>query len=189
MSADIIHKALNEHQAVIARLQTLIPVIQQIAERIQLCLNQEGKLLLMGNGGSAADSQHIAAELVGRFRQERRGLPAIALTTDTSILTSVGNDYGYEHIFARQIDALCDAKDVVIGITTSGNSSSVIKGMQLARELGAYTVGFSGEGGGRLAEVCDLTMKVPSGDTARIQEAHILIGHILCELLDGLQRR
>jgi D-sedoheptulose 7-phosphate isomerase len=189
MSAEIIHTALNEHQAVIVRLQALTPVIQQIADRIQLCLNQGGKLLLMGNGGSAADSQHIAAELVGRFRQERRGLPAIALTTDTSILTSVGNDYGYEHIFARQIDALCDTGDVVIGITTSGNSLSVINAILLARELGAYTIGFSGESGGRLAEVCDLTLKVPSGDTARIQEAHILVGHILCELLDGLQRR
>ncbi|QFY41818.1 D-sedoheptulose 7-phosphate isomerase [Candidatus Methylospira mobilis] len=189
MSADIIDTALNEHQAVITRLQAFTPVIRQIADRIRLCLNQGGKLLLMGNGGSAADSQHIAAEFVGRFRRERRGLPAIALTTDTSILTSIGNDYGYEHIFARQIDALCEAKDVVVGITTSGNSPSVIKAIQLAREMGACTIGFSGESGGRLAEVSELTLKVPSANTARIQEGHILVGHILCELLDDLQRR
>lgn len=188
MSTDIINKAIGDHQAVIAGLQNLTPVIEEIADRLQHCLRTGGKLLLMGNGGSAADCQHIAAELVGTFRLKRKGLPAIALTTDTSILTSVGNDKGYGEIFERQIEALCNANDVVIGISTSGNSSSVINGVISARDLGAFTVGFTGERGGELADKCDLILKVPSTDTARIQEAHILVGHILCELLDGIQR-
>ena len=139
----------------------------------------------MGNGGSAADSQHIAAEIVGRFKKERKGMPAIALTTDTSILTSVGNDYGYDYIFARQIEALCTDKDLVIGITTSGNSANVVSAMQAAKEIGATTVGFTGGTGGKLTTICDHNLVMPSNVTARIQEAHIFVGHCLCEILES----
>jgi D-sedoheptulose 7-phosphate isomerase len=141
-------------------------------------------VFFMGNGGSAADSQHLAAEFVGRFQKERRGLPAVALTTDTSILTAVGNDYGFDAVFARQVEALAKAGDVVVGLSTSGNSANVLKALQAAKAVGAVTVGLTGRSGGRMAEVCDLCIRVPADVTARIQEAHILIGHIACELVD-----
>jgi D-sedoheptulose 7-phosphate isomerase len=182
---DIIHGALIAHQTVIAQLEPLIPAIHALGERLRDCLNSGNKILLMGNGGSAADCQHIAAEIVGRYKRERRGLPAIALTTDTSILTSVGNDYGFEYIFSRQVEALCAPKDVVIGLSTSGNSANVVAGVEAAKKAGAYTVGLTGAGGGRLANLCDVTLVMPSSDTPRIQEAHILIGHILCELAEA----
>lgn len=149
------------------------------------CLARGGKILLMGNGGSAADSQHIAAEIVGRYKKERRGLPAIALTTDTSILTSVGNDYGYDYIFARQIEALCRKEDLVIGITTSGNSKNVVNAIEEAKRVGATTVGLTGGSGGKLAGLCDYNLIMPSSDTPRIQEAHIFVGHSLCDLLEA----
>jgi D-sedoheptulose 7-phosphate isomerase len=176
---------LVEHQTVISQLEPLVPAIHLLGNRLCNCLKNGGKILLMGNGGSAADSQHIAAEIVGRYLRKRPGLPAIALTTDTSILTSVGNDFGFEHIFARQVGALCTPKDTVIGISTSGNSANVVAGIEKAGSIGAHTVGLTGVGGGRLAEICELTLAVPSSDTPRIQEAHILIGHILCELLEA----
>jgi len=182
---DLIHGALIAHQAVIAQLEPLIPAIHALGERLRDCLNSGNKILLMGNGGSAADCQHIAAEIVGRYKRERRGLPAIALTTDTSILTSVGNDYGFEYIFSRQVEALCAPDDVVIGLSTSGNSANVVAGIEAAKQAGAYTVGLTGAGGGRLADLCDITLAMPSSDTPRIQEAHILIGHILCELAEA----
>lgn len=182
--ADLIHASLIAHQQVIAQLEPLVPAIHALADRLNACLANGGKILLMGNGGSAADSQHIAAELVGRFQKERRGLAAMALSTDTSILTSVGNDYGYEHVFARQVEALCRPQDVLIGISTSGNSANVVRAIQVGRAIGAVTVALTGEGGGRLSELCDITLAVPSRVTARIQEAHILIGHILCEMID-----
>lgn len=138
----------------------------------------------MGNGGSAADSQHLAAELVGRYKRERRGLASLALTTDTSALTAVGNDYGYDRVFARQIEALCTAKDAVVGISTSGNSANVLEGVRKANELGAFTLGLAGGSGGKLAELADKCLTVPSRSTARVQEAHILIGHILCDWLE-----
>ncbi len=182
---DQIHAALIAHQTLIAQLDPLVPAIQALGQRLRACLQEGGKILLMGNGGSAADSQHIAAEIVGRFQRERKGLPAIALTTDSSILTSVGNDYGFEHIFARQVEALCQPQDVVIGISTSGNSGNVVAGIEAAKAAGAYTVALTGTGGGRLSSLCDATLAMPSGDTPRIQEAHILIGHILCDLIDA----
>lgn len=141
-------------------------------------------VFFMGNGGSAADSQHLAAEFVGRFQKERRGFPAVALTTDTSILTAVGNDYGFETVFARQVEALAKDGDVVVGLSTSGNSANVIKALQAAKAVGAVAVGLTGRSGGRMAEICDLCVRVPADVTARIQEAHILIGHIACELVD-----
>jgi len=181
---EIIKQALIAHVETIARLHALIPEISHLAELVNTCLSRGGKLFLIGNGGSAADSQHIAAELVGRFQKERYGLAAIALTTDTSILTSVGNDYGYEHIFARQVEALCKEGDVLIGISTSGNSGNVLRAIEAGKKIGAITVALTGESRGKLVELCDLSLMVPSHVTARVQEAHILIGHILCELID-----
>jgi D-sedoheptulose 7-phosphate isomerase len=143
------------------------------------------QVLLFGNGGSAADSQHIAAELVGRYHKERRGWAAIALTTDTSILTSVGNDYGFEHVFARQIEALGRPGDVAIGISTSGNSPNVERGLQRAKEIGGIvTAAFLGRDGGRIKHIVDHAVIVPSQQTSRIQECHITFGHILCELVE-----
>ena len=182
---DTIQQSLRAHAETIARLDALIPDIARLSKLVQQSLTRGGKILLLGNGGSAADSQHIAAELVGRFQKERRGLAAIALTTDTSILTSVGNDYGYDHVFARQVEALCRPEDVLIGISTSGNSANVLRAIEAGRVIGATTVALTGEGGGKLAALCDLTLAVPSRVTARVQEAHILIGHILCELIDN----
>ena len=176
---------IAEHQAVISKLETLLPAISDVANELRACLARGGKILIMGNGGSAADSQHIAAEIVGRFKKERRGLPAIALTTDTSILTSIGNDYGYDFVFSRQVEALCNPQDVVIGISTSGNSKNVVKAIETAIEIGATTVALAGCSGGKLAEICTYNLTMPSDNTPRIQEAHILIGHSLCEMLEA----
>lgn len=173
------------HMAMFNALQPLFPLISTVGEVMQQCIKNGGKILLMGNGGSAADSQHIAAEIVGRFKKERKGLPAIALTTDTSILTSVGNDYGYHYIFARQIEALCKPEDLVIGLTTSGNSVNVVNAIEAANAIGATTVGMTGGTGGKLSVLCKYNIVVPSNVTARIQEAHIFIGHSLCEILES----
>ena len=177
--------AITQHQVMFNQLNALIPQIIEVADELRACIKRGGKILLCGNGGSAADSQHIAAEIVGRYKKERRGLAAIALTTDTSILTSVGNDYGYDYIFARQIEALCRPEDVVIGITTSGNSSNVVKAMIEANTIGATTVGLTGGSGGQLKELCKFNLVMPSNDTPRIQEAHIFVGHSLCDLLEA----
>jgi len=147
-------------------------------------LKTGSKILLCGNGGSAADAQHIAAELTGRYKTERKGLPGIALTTDTSALTAIGNDYGYDRIFDRQVEALANTGDVLIGISTSGNSKNVVSALTLAQELGCKTVGLTGRDGGAMNEVCDINIVVPSDDTPRIQEMHILFGHIICQIID-----
>ena len=167
-------------------LKNYVPLIEKAAFKMSDCLKQGGKLLFMGNGGSASDSQHLAAEFVGRYEKERRALAAVALTTDTSILTAVGNDYGFEKIFERQIEALGKKGDVLFAISTSGNSKNVLRGVQKAKELGLYTIGFTGGTGGELKSLADLAMVVPSKKTSRIQESHILIGHILCECVDEL---
>jgi len=143
-----------------------------------------GKMLLMGNGGSAADAQHIAAEFIGRYKKERKAVAAIALTVDSSILTCIGNDYGYDSVFSRQVEGLAKKEDVIIAISTSGNSENVIRGVEKAREIGAKTIGLLGKQGGKLKDKVDLALVVPSNNTARIQEAHITIGHIICEILD-----
>lgn len=184
-STENLQNAIAEHQAMFAKLNALIPQISQVAEELKACLKRGGKILLMGNGGSAADSQHIAAEIVGRYKKERRGLPAIALTTDTSILTSVGNDYGYDYIFTRQIEALCRPEDIVIGITTSGNSKNVVAAIEEANKIGATTIGLTGGTGGKLSTLCKINLVMPSSDTPRIQEAHIFVGHSLCDLLES----
>jgi D-sedoheptulose 7-phosphate isomerase len=148
------------------------------------CLKNSNKILLFGNGGSAADAQHIAAELVGRYKTERKGLAAIALTTDTSALTAIGNDYGYDRVFDRQVESLANTSDVVIGISTGGSSANVVSALKLANELGCKTIGFSGRGGGEMNHVCDTNIVVPAQNTARIQEMHIVIGHTICHLID-----
>ncbi|MFK5881571.1 MAG: D-sedoheptulose 7-phosphate isomerase [Sulfurospirillum sp.] len=147
-------------------------------------INNGGKILLFGNGGSAADAQHIAAELSGRYKIERRGLPGIALTTDTSVLTAVGNDYGYDRVFDRQVEALAREGDLLIGISTSGNSKNVLRALSLGRNIGCKTIGLSGKDGGAMHDFCDVNIVVPSDDTPRIQEMHIMIGHIICQAID-----
>ena len=159
-------------------------IIKQAAEEIIGALKNHRKLFFFGNGGSAADSQHIAAEFVGRFQKERQPWPAIALTTDSSILTALGNDYGFDIVFARQIKALGNSGDIAIGISTSGNSPNVIEGLRQAKALGMKTIGLTGGDGGKMAGLSDLTIIVPSRRTARIQETHILIAHTLCQLAE-----
>ena len=185
----VIEKELEAHRKVleqtVAGLQHFIYTAGVIVTE---ALEAGNKILLCGNGGSAADAQHIAAELTGRYKVERRGLPAIALTTDTSALTAIANDYGYEQVFARQIEALARSGDVIIGISTSGNSPNVVYALERAKEIGCKAIGLSGKGGGEMNNVCDLNIIVPSDDTARIQEMHILIGHILCQLVDNEYR-
>ena len=158
--------------------------IERMVELIVAAYRSGGKVVLFGNGGSAADAQHIAGELMGRFKLERKPLPAIALTANTSILTALANDYGYDTVFSRQVEAMVNAGDVAIGISTSGNSPNVIKALKAAKAKGAVTIGLTG-GGGRLAGAADLTVAVPSKSTPRIQEAHITIGHIVCELVES----
>lgn len=165
-------------------LHTKIREILEIADLIIDALKKNGKVILFGNGGSASDSQHIAAELVGRFKKDRAGLAAIALTTNTSVLTSIANDYGYDIVFARQIEALAQKNDIVIGISTSGKARNVACGIRQAKKMGLKTIALTGSDGGELAKLADLSLIVPSSVTARIQEAHITIGHILCELIE-----
>lgn len=148
------------------------------------CYEAGGKLLVAGNGGSAADAQHIAAEFVSRFNFDRPGLPALALTTDTSILTAVGNDYGYDQLFRRQIEANGVGGDVFLGISTSGNSPNILQGLEAARRKGILTFGLTGRSGGKMRELCDHCLCVPSDETPRIQEAHILVGHTLCAMVE-----
>ena len=185
MMKSIIEFEFNEHLKTAQATMELIGDSLEIAAN--LCINSlksGGKILIFGNGGSAADAQHIAAELVGRYKTERIGLPAMALTTDTSALTAIGNDYGYDRIFNRQVEALANKGDVIIGISTGGSSGNVISGLKLAKELGCKTVGFSGRGGGDMNTLCDINLVVPAEDTARIQEMHIVIGHTICHLID-----
>ncbi|WP_319026001.1 D-sedoheptulose 7-phosphate isomerase [Acidithiobacillus ferrivorans] len=159
--------------------------VQAAAEVCIRCLRQDGKILLAGNGGSAADAQHIAAELVSRFAFDRPGLSALALTTDTSILTAIGNDYGYERLFARQVQSLGRKGDVLIGYSTSGKSPNILRAFEEARRRGLMTVGLTGNRGGPMQGLCDHLLEVPSGDTPKIQEGHLVLGHILCGLIEN----
>ena len=165
--------------------QQLADAIGTLAQRVRDALRAGGRVLVFGNGGSAADAQHFAAELIGRYVRERSPLPAIALTTDTSALTAIGNDYGFDEVFARQVRGLAGSSDLVLGITTSGRSENVLRGLAAARARGAFTAGLTGASSGRLPEVADLVLAVPSTVTARIQEGHILILHLVCEILDA----
>jgi len=181
----VIEFEFNEH------LKTSKATMESIGDSLEiaakLCiksLQNGGKILIFGNGGSAADAQHIAAELVGRYKAERKGLAAIALTTDTSALTSIGNDYGYERVFDRQVEALANEGDAVIGISTGGSSANVISALKLANDLGCKTIGLSGRDGGEMNKICDINLVVAAEDTPRIQEMHIVIGHTICHLID-----
>src|SRR5476651_1278743 len=165
--------------------QELSDKIAKACDIVINCIANGNKVLLFGNGGSAGDAQHIAAEFTGRFVKERRSLPAIALTTDTSALTAIANDYGYDCVFERQVEGLANPGDVLIGISTSGNSPNVVKALKSGKNLGCKTIGLSGRDGGVMTEVCDFNIVVPSNITARIQEMHIVIGHIICEMLDA----
>lgn len=163
----------------------MITDIQKVCDTITACICNGGTVYLAGNGGSASDAQHIAAELVGRFYKERKGLSAEALSTNTSILTAIGNDYGYDAIFARQIEARGKKGDVFIGFSTSGNSPNIIKAIEECKKTGIIVIGMTGVSGGSMNELCDICLKMPSKDTPRIQESHIMIGHILCEFVEA----
>lgn len=181
----LVSEELLDHQNIIQKvIDSLSGNIEAACEMIITTLKNGNKVLLAGNGGSAADAQHIAAELSGRFVKERKALPGIALTTDTSAITSIANDYGYEYVFSRQLEALGKPGDLFIGISTSGNSEGILNAFKSAKKLDCKTLGLSGRNGGKMNGLCDLNIIVPSETTARIQEMHILIGHILCKAVD-----
>ena len=184
---EFLTKSLQEHLATIQHLlESSVPAIEQSGQMICDALTSGRKILLCGNGGSAADAQHIAAELVGCYEKERRSWPAVALTTDTSALTAVSNDLGYEQVFARQVAGLALSGDVLIAISTSGKSANVLRAAERARELGCKTIALTGETSEPLGSLCDVVMAVPSRRTARVQEAHITIGHLWCEMVDQI---
>jgi D-sedoheptulose 7-phosphate isomerase len=163
-------------------------ILKSIKESVKVCceaLREGNKIIFAGNGGSAADAQHLAGELVNRFGFERPGLAAIAITTDTSVLTSISNDYGFEKLFARQIEAIGNKGDILFSFSTSGNSSNIIEGIKEAKKKGIINIGFTGQSGGKMKTLCDLCLNIPSDETPRIQEAHILIGHIICSLIEN----
>lgn len=177
---------LTSHKEVIEKvIDSLQCDIEKVCEITLETIREGKKIILMGNGGSAADAQHIAAEFTGRYKIERRGLPAIALTTDTSALTAIGNDYGYNHVFDRQVEAIANKGDLLIGISSTGNSENVIEAFKKGKEIGCKSIGLSGKGGGLFNGNCDFNLVVPSQNTPRVQEMHILIGHIICQIIDN----
>jgi D-sedoheptulose 7-phosphate isomerase len=182
---DRVDSILKEASVLHAKLSVLIPAITKTAGVMMECIKKGGKIMFAGNGGSAADSQHLAAELVGRFLKDRKPMAGLALTTDTSIITAVANDYSFDDIFSRQVLGLGKPGDVFFGISTSGNSPNILKAVEAAKSVGIITIGLTGNGGGKMAQVVDCLIDVPyKGKSARIQEVHILIGHILCELIE-----
>jgi D-sedoheptulose 7-phosphate isomerase len=182
---ELVKSTLEEHRQVVVKMAALEGEIASAGELCANALLQGQRIYLCGNGGSAADAQHIAAELIGRFVNDRRALPAIALTTDTSALTAIGNDYGYDEVFSRQVEGLCREGDVLIAISTSGNSDNVLKAVDTAHRAGASVIGLSGKSGGALDAKADVSLVVPSDVTARIQEMHIVIGHLICALVEA----
>lgn len=182
---DLLQRNITEHLLAVESIRGLGVVIVEVGSSMARAVAAGNKLLFCGNGGSAADSQHLASELTGRFVRERKPLPAIALTTDSSALTCIGNDYSFEEVFARQVVALGRPGDVLIGISTSGNSRNVSRAVDAARAAGVLSVGLLGRDGGELRGKCDISIVVPSESTARIQECHILIGHTLCEIVEN----
>ena len=182
---ELIRATVEESTAVVRRmLDTQADVIASAAERLGEVLKRGGTIYLCGNGGSAADAQHIAAEFVGRFLRERRPLPSVALSVNTSILTAIGNDYGFEQVFARQVRAFVTANDAVCGISTSGKSPNVLEALKAAKLVGATAIGWTGEPGEPLGGLCDVCLKVPTAATPRIQEAHIVAWHVVCDLIE-----
>ena len=184
MSDTSLSAQLEEHIAVFTHMQPIISDIERVAEKLSAVLKAGNKILLAGNGGSAADAQHIAAELTGRYIRTRRGLPAIALTTDTSALTAIGNDFGFEQVFARQVEALASPSDALILYSTSGNSANILQAIAQAKKTDCYIVGLTGQSGGKMQTLVDHCFCVPSDFTPRIQEAHAFIGHSLCDIID-----
>jgi D-sedoheptulose 7-phosphate isomerase len=185
MTDDILRKNIEKSLEVHSRLlETCLPAMAIATETLIAAYRNGRKALFFGNGGSAADAQHLAAEFLGRYLRERRPLPALALHTNTSALTAIANDYGYEHVFSRQIEALAVAGDVAVGISTSGNSLNVIEGITIARKMGVYTIGFTGASGGRMRDLVDVLIAAPSNETPRIQECHLLVGHALCDAVE-----
>lgn len=184
MSESKISKLFDQSITIISASKTLEKSIQNVIDKIITCFENGNKIIIFGNGGSAADSQHFAAEFVGRFLLERQSLPAISLTTDTSILTALGNDYSFDHIFARQCESLVQKNDIVFGISTSGNSTNVINGFIAAKNCGGVTIGLLGSDGGELNKISDLSIVIPSDSTPRIQESQRVILHIICEIVE-----
>ena len=182
---EMIEAELNVHKKVIEEvISSLQPEIERACILSTKVIGEGKRIFFFGNGGSAAAAQHLAAELSGRYRKERKGLPGIALTTDTSAITAISNDYEYDYIFERQVEAIAQAGDLLIGISSTGNSSNIIRAFKAGRNIGCKTLGLSGKGGGKMNDNCDLNIVVPSSSTARVQEMHILIGHILCQAID-----
>jgi D-sedoheptulose 7-phosphate isomerase len=179
-----INLILDENTKVIKSIKNLTPIIANISKKIINAYKNKKKVILFGNGGSAADAQHIAAEFVGKFYKDRDSLPALAFHTNTSVLTATANDFGYDLVFERQVSSFVENGDIVIGISTSGNSPNVIKGLIKAKEKGAITVGFTGQKPSKVGEITDICLKIPSTDTPRIQEGHITVGHIVCYLVE-----
>lgn len=184
-SLDFIRKQIADSISVKENLYDQVDIIMDISQRITNCFQSGNRLWLCGNGGSTADAQHIAAELAGKLYLDRNPLPAVALTTNTSLLTAISNDYGFVEVFARQVKGCVQQGDVLIGISTSGNSENVIKAVQEAKKIGAWTIGLSGNGG-KLKEIADICLCILSSDTPRIQEAHITAGHIICSLVENM---
>ena len=181
----LIQETIAEHTVTVARFEEeCSSVIEQMARGCIEALEAGGKVCFFGNGGSAADSQHLATEFVVRFTRNRKGLPAIAFTTDTSILTACANDFGYEMVFARQVEAMCGPDDIVIGISTSGGSANVVKALEFAKTMGVRSYAFTGESGGKCADSSDLCLAVPSPVTARVQECHLIAGHLICDIVE-----
>ena len=184
---EIIEQRFEEHLRLVQKVRNSKKLMKDIAlaaAMMKVALASGHKIMFCGNGGSAADSQHWAAEIVGRFQKERKGMPAIALTVDTSILTAIANDYGYDRIFARQVEALGSTGDVLVAVSTSGNSANVLAAVAEAKSKGIKTIGMTAAGGGKMAEVCDGCLVIPDKVTARAEEVHGLIGHILCEIVE-----
>ena len=180
----LIEAEFNAHLQSAQKIFSLTAELQKAATLLTQCLEKGGKILICGNGGSAADAQHFAAELTGRYKQERKGLAGIALSVDTSALTAIGNDYGFEYVFSRQVEALAQKGDVFLGISTSGNSANVLNAAQVARNMGCAIIGLSGRDGGKLNDMSDINLIMPDNDTPRIQELHILVIHILCDIIE-----
>jgi D-sedoheptulose 7-phosphate isomerase len=186
MDENLLKQQIQDHIDLVSQLKHELPIlIMKASDIITSAINKKKKIILFGNGGSAADAQHIAAEFTGRFVKERRGLPAIALTTDTSALTAIGNDYGFDVIFSRQVESIANDGDVLIGISTSGNSSNVLKAIEKGKELKCLTISLTGKNGGEIANISDLNINIKHTITARIQEMHILVGHLICYVIDS----
>jgi D-sedoheptulose 7-phosphate isomerase len=183
---DLIRSSLRESAALLERVaEEMAPQIAEVAARAIACLQAGGKIALCGNGGSASQAQHLAGELIGRFRRERPAYAALALNTDTAILTALGNDYGYAEVFRRQVEGLLVPGDMLIALSTSGQAENILRAVEEAQRRGVVTVGFTAEGGGKLAEIADLCLRVPHRQTSTAQEAHLAIGHVLCDLIEA----